>query len=509
MMQVRKPKSNMKEPKKTLRRGSGVILPVFSLPGSYGIGTLGRRAYDFIDFLEKAGLRYWQILPLGPTGYGDSPYQSFSSFAGNPYHVDLNLLLRGGLLSMEDLEAVDFGHDPERVDYSKLYDNRLKVLRKAYEKGMPRFEKEVEKFYADNRSWLRDYALYMTIKSKLSNAPWMDWPAALRDRKKKTIAAWEIEEREEIYFHVFIQYLFYRQWKELKDYAKDHGVSIIGDMPIYIALDSADAWANGKMLKLDAEKKPLVVAGVPPDDYAEEGQLWGNPIYDWDYLARRDFDFWMERIGNALKLYDVLRFDHFRGFESYWEVPYGEATAKNGTWAKGPGLSFFKKTKEKLGDIPIILEDLGFITPEVRRLKEKVGYPGLKVMQFAFGSEEDSEYRPHNFEGNTVSYTSTHDSDTLKGWLEGLDEETRQRVRDYFHIHPEQNETWSIIRGNMASTARIAISQMQDFLELGVEARTNVPGTLGDNWRWRMKEGVLTEELAQKIHRLNKLYGRI
>ncbi|NVF12036.1 4-alpha-glucanotransferase [Anaerococcus sp. AGMB00486] len=494
---------------KRFKRSNGIIMPIFSLPSDYGIGTFGKEAYKFIDFLAKASIGYWQILPLGPTSYGDSPYQSFSSFAGNPYFIDLDLLSEDGLIEKDDYSKLNFGEYEEYIDYSILYNIRFRILKKAYENIDNNLKEKIEEFKKEEEEWLKDYCLFMAIKKDQLDISWIDFDKDLRNRNPKALKDFTKKHIDDINFYAFIQYEFFKQWKNLKAYANRKHIKIIGDLPIYLALDSADAWANTKILKLDKdEKKPDFVAAVPPDAYSEDGQLWGNPIYNWERLEEDGFKFWMDRIRINLRLYDILRLDHFRGFESYYEVPATDENAKYGKWQKAKGDEFFKKIKEEFKDTEFIAEDLGFITKEVEDLKNKVGFPGMKVIQFAFGEDFTSEYLPHNYERNSIVYASTHDSDTLKGWFDNLDEKTKEMVVDYFDIKEDESVNFKIIRALMASVSDIAIFQIQDLLELGNEARINKPGVLGKNWQWRLKKDILDEELSEKIKSLAKLYER-
>lgn len=488
---------------KRFRRANGLIFPIFSLPSDYGIGTFGKKAYDFVDFLKKAGFGYWQILPLGPTSYGDSPYQSFSSFAGNPYFIDLDILKDKNLLSESELQSLDYEKD--FIDYGKLYNNRFIILKKAFE----RFDdKSIEEFKKREKSWLLDYSLFMAIKDKYDGSSWLDFPKKLRDRDQKALDEFYRENKKSIEFYNFLQYEFFIQWDDLKSYANSNDIEIIGDLPIYLALDSADSWVNFDILKLNKDdKRPEFLAAVPPDAYSADGQLWGNPTYDWDRLKKRGYEFLLKRIGKNLKLYDYLRLDHFRGFESYYEVKADDKNARDGLWQKAYGDEFFEILAENLKDAKFIAEDLGFITKEVENLKEMTGYPGMKVIQFAFGDDFKSPYLPHNYEKNSIVYSSTHDSDTLKGWLDGLDRKKKDMVYQYFNIK-DQDPSWVIIRALMASVSDIAIFQIQDFLKLGNESRINRPGVLGGNWQFRIKGDELTDTLAKKIKTIGKLYER-
>lgn len=489
-------------------RTSGILMPVFSLSSPYGIGTFGKEAYEFVDFLAKAGQRFWQVLPLGPTGYGDSPYQSFSSFAGNPYFIDLRLLAEEGLLTDEELAALDFGDDPGSVDYGKLYQNRLPLLRKAYTRFAP--SKEYHTFCAENAWWLDDYVLFMALKDAHDGADWSTWEQPLRFREETALAAARKTYANELFFYRFVQYAFYTQWTALKRYATAAGVRIIGDIPIYVAYDSADVWADPVQFQLDDQLKPVLVAGVPPDAFCEEGQLWGNPLYNWTYMKQDGYRWWKRRLQYALQLYDVVRIDHFRGFESYFAVPFEEKTAKNGYWVKGPGVELFEELSETLGpELPIIAEDLGFLTPAVHELLEASGFPGMKVLQFAFDSREDSDYLPHHYVRNCVVYTGTHDNDTIMGWTVSAEPADVERARRYLHVDDGEGFNWSMMRAALMSVADIAILMMQDIIGLGSEARINTPSTVGNNWKWRIQDGYINDWLAGIIRENTALYGRI
>ncbi|ADZ85518.1 4-alpha-glucanotransferase [Cellulosilyticum lentocellum] len=492
-----------------MSRKSGIIMHISSLSEKYGIGSFGKKAYEFADFLKEAGQSYWQILPLGPTSYGDSPYQSFSAFAGNPYFVDLETLEKEGLLKPEDYVDVDFGSD-EFVDYEKLFTERNKVLHIAYKNSKGKLTKQIEAFKKENASWLKDYAMYMAIKFKMELRSWQEWDEDIKLRKPEVMKAYEKELKDEIEYWIFVQYEFYKQWEALKSYVNSLGIKIIGDIPIYVSADSSDAWANDKLFKLDENKNPIFVAGCPPDAFSDDGQLWGNPIYDWDYLEETGYEWWIERLKASLKLYDVIRIDHFRGFESYWQIPFGHKTAKKGKWVKGPGIKLFKAVKEKLGDIDVIAEDLGYMTDKVINFRDKTGYPGMKVLQFAFDTREESDYLPHNYTRNCVVYTGTHDNDTVMGWIDTTgNPEDVKNAKHYLKLDICEGYHWGFIRGAWSSVADTAIAQMQDFLGLGNEARMNLPSTLGGNWQWRIKDGALTKELAKRIYDLTKMYGRL
>ena len=490
-------------------RESGVLLPVASLPSDYGIGCFSKEAYEFVDQLKAGGQKNWQILPLGPTGYGDSPYQSFSTFAGNPYFIDLETLIKEGLLTREECDACDFGDNAEFIDYEKIYFSRFKILRKAFERFVP--DEEFETFAEENKAWLEDYALYMAIKNSLGGISWSQWPAELKRRVPEAMEEKKKELEEEIQFIRFQQYEFTKQWTRLKKYANDQGIRIIGDIPIYVAFDSADAWANPQLFQFDEECTPIAVAGCPPDAFAATGQLWGNPLYDWEYHEKTGFAWWIQRLEYCYKLYDVVRVDHFRGFDEYYAIPYGDKTAENGKWRKGPGLELFKAVKKAMGEMSIIAEDLGYLTDSVRQLVKDTGYPGMKVLQFAFDSREESDYLPHNYEHNCVVYTGTHDNNTILGWLNEMAPEDRLLAERYLDNRYTRKEDmpWDFIRLAMASVADLAITPIQEFLCLGGEARINRPSTLGTNWKWRLLKGQITHEVTGKMYDMTKLYGRL
>lgn len=496
-----------------MSRGAGILMHIASLPGEYGIGTLGKEAFKFAEFLETSGLKYWQILPLGHTSYGDSPYQCFSAFAGNPYFIDYDILREEGILREEDYKNENYGNNPEKIDYGAIFESKNKVLKRAYEnfkKGnLKELAQKVEKFKEENSFWLEDYALYMALKNHFNLVSWEKWPDDIKKREPEAIQKYKESLKDEIEFWSFVQYLFFEQWNALKDYTNSLGIEIIGDIPIYVAEDSVDAWSAPENFKMDLkEMKPLFVAGCPPDMFSETGQLWGNPIYDWDAMKKNNYKWWISRIKESLKLYDIVRIDHFRGFESYWQIPYGELTAVNGKWVKGPGMSLFNAIKEELGEINVIAEDLGFLTDEVKEFLAETGYPGMKILEFAFGGG-DSEYLPHNYIKNCIAYTGTHDNDTFLGWFEktGSKKEVRNAIR-YLGLNEEEGYNWGFIRGIWSSVADTAIAPMQDFLNLGHEARVNLPSTLGINWQWRAKKEDINENLANKIYKFTKLYGR-
>lgn len=490
-------------------RKSGVLLPVSSIPSKYGIGTFSKQAYNFIDLLEKAGQSYWQILPLGPTGYGDSPYQSFSTFAGNPYYIDLEALIEAGYLTEAECNQYDFGDNDEYIDYEKIYLSRFKVLKTAYHNSQIEKDPDYIKFVQDNSYWLDDYALYMAVKNSFDGKSWSEWDEDIKLRKPAAMKQYRERYAEEVAFYQFQQYLFAKQWFALKEYANQKKIQIIGDIPIYVAFDSADTWANPELFQLDETLTPIAVAGCPPDAFSATGQLWGNPLYKWDYHKQTEYAWWMKRIAYCYELYDVVRIDHFRGFDEYYSIPYGDPTAEFGHWEQGPGYDIFKTMKAKLGNKAVIAEDLGFLTDSVIKLVKKTGYPGMKILQFAFDSREESDYLPHNYVANSIVYTGTHDNDTTLGWYEKLSRKDKSFAKRYLNIRSRKDVQWEFIRAAMASVSDTCVIPMQDYLGLGEEARINIPSTLGNNWKWRMLPGQFTEELAERIYKMTKLYGRI
>lgn len=497
-----------------MERSAGVIMHIASLPGKFGIGTFGKEAYEYVEFLYKSGMRYWQILPLGQTGYGDSPYQSFSAFAGNPYFIDFDILKDEGILSKAEYINENYGDNEEYIDYGLLFNIKYIVLRRAYEnfKKSHNFllKEYFESFKEENNWWLDNYSLYMAVKGKFNLASWQEWDDDIKKRRPEAIELYRNELSDEIEFWSFIQFLFFKQWNELKSYANEKGIKIIGDMPIYVAEDSADVWSNPEAYLIYEETlKPISIAGCPPDAFSETGQLWGNPLYDWNYMEKTGYKWWIKRVEESLKLYDVVRIDHFRGFESYWEIPYGDTTAINGEWVKGPGIKLFNAIKESLGEINVIAEDLGFLTKEVKEFLEETGFPGMKVLQFAFDEREESNYLPHTYTNNCIAYTGTHDNDTFRGWFELTGNKSDVKYcKEYLALTEEEGYNWGFIRGAWASVADVSIALMQDFLNLGNETRVNFPSTLGGNWKWRIKEGSYNTELADKIYKYTKMYGR-
>ena len=492
-----------------MKRSCGVLLPISSLPSPYGIGTLGKEAYEFIDFLEKAGQAWWQILPVGPTSYGDSPYQSFSTFAGNPYFVDLETLRRDGKLTQEEINEGYWGADPNWVDYGSIYYYRFELLRKAAGRSYEREGEAIEAFARDNAAWLPDYALFMALKRHFGMRSWTEWEDEdIRLRRSEALAHYSALLQEDVKLFTYIQYEFFRQWESLKAYAHGKGIGIIGDLPIYVALDSADVWASPLSFQLDERNVPKEVSGVPPDYFSADGQLWGNPLYDWEAMAKDGYQWWLRRVAGAVKLYDVLRIDHFRGFESYWAVPYGETTAKNGRWVKGPGMDFVGLLTERFPETQFIAEDLGFLTPEVLQLLKDSGMPGMKVLEFAFDSREPSDYLPHNYGTNCICYAGTHDNTTLVAWREEAAREDIAFAVEYMGLNEEEGFHWGLLRGGLSSVAMLFVAQMQDYLGLGSEARMNTPGTLVNNWQWRVRPEQLTVALAEKMNRMAHMYGR-
>ncbi len=492
-----------------IKRSSGVLMPMSSLPSPYGIGTMGKAATDFVDFLAAAGQKYWQLLPLGPTSYGDSPYSSFSSFAGNPYFIDPDLLAEEGLLLPEELQGQDWGCDPERADYGKLYEARFPLLRKAYVRGIEKYRGEFEDFCRRNEGWLPNYSLYMAVKASFGMKSWLDWPdESIRRHQEEAVRAYAEKLKTETEFYRFIQFLFFRQWERLKAYATEKGVKFIGDVPIYVAMDSADIWAEPCFFQLDENHRPKEVAGVPPDAFTADGQLWGNPLYDWERMQADGFGWWIRRIEGATKLFDVLRIDHFRGLESYWAVPYGDKTARNGHWRPGPGMALVGVLTSWFSSVDFIAEDLGYLTPEVIALLKNSGLPGMRVMEFAFDAHGESDYLPHRCVENSICYLGTHDNDTVLGWLETTSEEDLDFAKRYMHITPDEGWCWGMIRSGMATVSRLFVVQMQDLLELSGKARMNVPGTDSGNWQWRMLPGAADEKLAKKLRICTETFRR-
>ncbi len=480
---------------------------ITSLPSPYGIGTFGKEAEAFVDWLKLAGQKYWQVLPIGPTGYGDSPYQSFSTFAGNPLLIDLDALVASGLLSKERCEEADYGADPTYVDFEKVTRTKMSLLREAFSK----FEENVSylSFVKNEADWLEDYALFMAIKEENNKVSWLEWNDDLRLRKPQAIAEAGGRLEDEVAFWKFIQFTFYSQWERLKDYANKNGIKIIGDIPIYVALDSADVWANSYLYDMDENVMPKTVAGVPPDYFSATGQLWGNPLYNWEAMKKEGYSWWISRVEKAASLYDIVRIDHFRAFDTYWSIPYGEKTAVNGEWKNGPGMELFNAIKKQIGEPPIIAEDLGDIFDSVKVLLKESGFPGMRVLQFGFNpNSDDNDHLPHRYPVNSVCYTGTHDNSTVMGWYKGADEKSRAMCRKYLKPRPFEKLNVTMIRELYKSTCGLAVVPMQDVIGLDDTARMNIPSTLGGNWKWRSlkkhfsnKNAALLRDLAETYYR--------
>ena len=482
-------------------------MPIFSLPSNYGIGTLGKAAYDFVDFLEEAKQSYWQILPIGPTSYGDSPYQSFSAYAGNPYFIDLDVLVKEGYLEKKDLKNIKNKNDGN-IDYGYLYETRLNVLYKAYENRFSKDKKEFNEFIKDNYE-LKNYAFFISLKEHFSMKSWLEWPDEdIRRKKPEAVAKYQELLKDRIVFHEYVQFIFFKQFFALKEYMNKKGIKLIGDIPIYVSPDSSDCWMHSNEFCLDENLIPKVVSGVPPDYFNEDGQLWGNPIYDWKKMKANGYKWWIERIGASSKIYDIIRFDHFRGFESYWSVPYGEETAINGQWVKGPGMDLLQKLKEWFPNIEFIAEDLGYHTDEVQAMIDDFGFPGMKVIEFGFDSREESDHSPHLYTQNTVCYVGTHDNSTAIGWLTAADKKDVEFAIKYLGCKDRNEINWDMIRACMSSVSNTFICQIQDYLGLDDSARINIPGTTGHSWKWRLSETKYSKKLINKIKEYTKMYGR-
>ena len=492
---------------KNAMRCSGILMHITSLPGPYGIGTMGKHAFSFVDFLEAAGQRCWQILPLNPTGYGDSPYQSCSTFAGNHYLIDLDILVEEGLLESADLEGITWSRRADKVDFGLLYDHRLAVLRKAW--GRFRGGDDFRAFLDRNAAWLPDFGLYMALKGRYGGKPWYEWDDGLKFRDPDAIAACRRELADEIRFFSFVQYQFFRQWEALRAYAHSKHIRIIGDVPIYVPYDSVDVWTNTGMFMLDDRLRPIEVAGCPPDAFSADGQLWGNPLYRWDTIAADGYRWWLARLGAAGQWYDTVRLDHFRGFEAYWAILCGDTNARGGRWVKGPDMDFVRAMKDGLPGLDIIAEDLGYLTREVRELRDSSGWPGMKILEFAFDLREPANYLPHTYTKNSVCYTGTHDNLTMRQWFDTADADSVQYACDYMGLTRKENWVWESIRTAYATVCDTVIIQMQDFLDLGAEGRMNFPGTLTDlNWTWRAKDDIIGKSLAEKIKKMTEIYCR-
>ncbi|MBE6976253.1 MAG: 4-alpha-glucanotransferase [Ruminococcaceae bacterium] len=488
-------------------RKSGILMHLTSLPGPHGIGSMGKAAFEFVDFLRGAGQHCWQILPLSPTGYGDSPYQSCSTFAGNHYLIDLEKLVNDGLLTEQDLDGISWSDSENRVDYGIQYNHRLNLLRTAF--GRFTQQDKLDAFCTANGDWLPDFALFMALKDKFQGKPWYQWEKGLKFREPEAIWQARHELKEQIRFYSFVQYLFFGQWNALHSYAKENSVKIIGDVPFYVPYDSVELWTAPELFQLNADLEPTAVAGCPPDAFSDDGQLWGNPLYRWDVMAKDSYGWWIRRLAAAGKLYDVIRLDHFRGFESYWSVPYGDEVAKNGKWIKGPDMDFIQALKAQLPKLELIAEDLGLLTQAVLDLRDQSGFPGMKILGFAFDSREPSDYLPYKFGSNAVCYTGTHDNMTTRQWFETASDEAVEYAKEYMALTEEEGLVWGVIRTAMSSVADLCVVPMQDYLNLGGEARMNFPGTLTTaNWTWRADAGFASKALQERIRKMTVLYGR-
>ena len=499
-----------------MKRNTGILLSITSLPSRYGIGCFDKAAYDFVDWLEKAGQKYWQILPLGSTSHSgafDSPYQSYSAFAGNPYFISLDALVEEGVLTKEEVEAVDFGSDPGRVDYEALNQYRLPLLHKAYERSNVSGNADFLAFCADNFWWLDDYTLFMAVREFFGGKGWTQWPEDIRMHYGPALDYYREKLYFEVEFHKYLQFKFYEQWSRLKKYANDKHIEIVGDMPIYVSPDGSDVWAQPEMFQLDEQNHPTAIAGCPPDNFAVEGQVWGNPLYDWDYHARTNYHWWVTRMWYSYKLYDLVRIDHFRGFDEYFSIPADKGHAKYGHWEKGPGMDLFNTIRRELGERGVIAEDLGLMTDSVRKLVKDSGYPNMKVIQFAFDKDDIggvNDYLPHNYNNNCVVYTGTHDNEALAGWFAGLDKDNKTYIRTYLRDFDTANKRMykKLIDLAMMSAANTCIIPIQDWLGLDNSSRMNTPGTVDNNWSWRLLPGQITEALGEEVCSVSKRYGR-
>ena len=491
------------------KRSSGVLMHITSLPGQFGIGTFGKSAYDFVDFLEETKQTYWQILPLTTTSYGDSPYQSFSAVAGNLNLIDFSLLTEAGLLEESDYSNVNFGDNPEKIDYALLFEARRLILEKAVANTSKNSKvlAEIEKFEAENSSWLADYAEYMAIKESFGYKSFIHWDEDIKKGEEAAREKYRTELQDSIRYYTVTQYFFFKQWLALKEYANSKGIKIIGDMPIYVSADSVEMWTMPELFKVDENNEPLYVAGCPADDFSPTGQLWGNPIYDWEKHKEQGFSWWIYRVQESFKIYDVLRIDHFKGFSDFWQIDKDAENAVNGTWEAGPGIELFQKIKEQLGDLPIVAENLGFIDAKAEKLLDDSGYPGMKILQFAFPGEDNLD-RPHHYTQNSVAYTGTHDNDVVNGWYEKLSESERELVSEYLNRRDDEKITEAMIRGIYSSVSDYAIVTMQDLLDKDATSRMNVPSTVGGNWEWRMLAEDLTEERKEFLRNITVRYSR-
>lgn len=491
-------------------RSAGILMPVSSLPSPYGIGSFGKSAYDFVDNLVSARQKFWQVLPLGPTSFGDSPYASFSAFAGNPYFIDLDMLVEEGLLESDYVNRFMWNLEDQYVDYGLIYNSRFEVLRTAFKNSSHQELDEYKTFLKENEYWLEGYCLYSACKNKFEGTSWTDWESEIKYRDEQSIQELKEELKDDIEFYKFVQYKFYEQWNQLKDYANEKGIEIIGDIPLYVAMDSADVWQHTELFQLDEELNPTKVAGVPPDVFSETGQRWGNPLYDWKKLEAEDFSWWRKRMEHSARLYDVIRIDHFIGMVKYYAIPAEDEDARNGTWEKGPGMKLIKAMNESIEDKKIIAEDLGVQMPEVIKVLEKSGYPGMKVLEFAFDGNRRNDHLPYYWTQNTVAYGGTHDNDTLMGYFTGLQYWELGYIREYMECRNGSIEDLvdKIFRAAYASVADLVIFQMQDVLKVGNIGRMNLPSSMGTNWRWRMLQGQFGPEEIEKLRYLCDIYGR-
>lgn len=494
----------------TIKRSSGILMHVSSLPGKFGIGDAGKSAYEWVDFLDQTGVKYWQILPLNPTGYGNSPYQGLSAFAGNPLFIDLENLVKLGLITHSHISNHPI-FPVQKVNFYKVNRWKTKILRLAFDKfiqgiNVP-LNKDFEAYCIENKHWLDDFALFMALRLEHKLVSWKDWPEPFKFREKSALKEYSRENRSEIQFHQFLQFLFHRQWSELKAYANTKGIQLIGDIPIFTGFDCADVWANPHLFQLDPDRQPIAIAGVPPDFFSNTGQLWGNPLYDWDTHKKENYSWWTQRVKETLKTVDLIRLDHFRGFAGYYRIPGGAKTAENGEWVTGPGRELFDTMKKKLGELPFIAEDLGVITDDVIELRDRYTFPGMKLLQFAFWESADHEFLPHNLPVNCVAYTGTHDNDTSISWFRQAPEHERRFCSSYLGYHT-RSVAHEMIRAVWGSVAVIAVAPMQDFLQLNGWARMNLPASTTNNWIWRMKPNVLTNDLAGWIKEINITYYR-
>nr|WP_319488165.1 4-alpha-glucanotransferase [uncultured Caproiciproducens sp.] len=494
--------------KNQLVRGSGILLPISSLPSNYGIGTFGRQAFQFINFLKEAGQKYWQVLPIGPTSYGDSPYQSFSAFAGNPYYIDLDILIEEKLLKFSEVQSFFWGNNADSVDYAAIFQFRFKVLHMAYARSAHESTIEYLQFCEQNAYWLNDYCLYMALKFELENKPWPLWPEDIRFYNSSAIQRYSEKLSEEIDFWKFCQFKFFEQWNKLKEHADKNGIQIIGDIPIYVAFDSADVWKNSELFQLDSQRRPIKVAGVPPDLFSKDGQLWGNPLYNWDVMENSGFDWWKRRMEFSAKIYDLIRIDHFIGVVRYYAIPAGDSTAVNGSWLTGPGRKLTDAINSSVGKARVIAEDLGVVVPEVKKLLKRNRYPGMKILQFAFDGDPKNDNLPMYYTSNSVVYGGTHDNDTLVGYFNGMKAKSIKYAKKYLNVKKRKDLPKAVLRAAYASVANTVIFQAQDILLLPNSARMNYPSTVGTNWRWRLKKNQLTNEIAKELCDLARTYAR-